>query len=109
MSIDTNITVELDEEGYLRNLDDWSPVIAQQLADNEGITLSSDHWELIEVIRNFYTQFEHSPAMRPLVKATAMQLGKDKGNSIHIMRLFPDSPAKLLAKVAGLPKPDNCL
>ena len=109
MSIDTNITIELDEEGYLRNLDDWSPVIAQQLADNEGITLSSDHWELIEVIRNFYTQFEHSPAMRPLVKATAMQLGKDKGNSIHIMRLFPGSPAKLLAKVAGLPKPDNCL
>ena len=47
--------------------------------------------------------------MRPLVKATAMQLGKDKGNSIHIMRLFPGSPAKLLAKVAGLPKPDNCL
>lgn len=109
MSIDTNITVELDEEGYLRNLDDWSPVIAEQLADNEGISLSSEHWELIEVIRDFYTQFEHSPAMRPLVKATAMQLGKDKGNSIHIMRLFPGSPAKLLAKVAGLPKPDNCL
>ena len=109
MNRDTNITVERDEEGYLRDLNDWSPAIAELLADSEGITLSSEHWELIEVIRQFYSQFEHSPAMRPLVKATAMQLGKDRGNSLHIMRLFPGSPAKLLAKIAGLPKPDNCL
>lgn len=103
------MSIEVDDEGYLRNLNDWSPDIAKQLAEAEGITLSPDHWELIEVIRDFYNDYEHSPAMRPLVKSVKIKLGEDKGKSIYFMKLFPGSPAKLLAKIAGLPKPDNCL
>ncbi|WP_420598244.1 TusE/DsrC/DsvC family sulfur relay protein [Neptuniibacter sp.] len=103
------MSIEVDAEGYLRNLDDWSPDIAKQLAEAEGIVLSPDHWELIKVIRDFYNDYEHSPAMRPLVKAVKINLGEDKGKSIYLMKLFPGSPAKLLAKIAGLPKPDNCL
>ena len=101
--------IEVDDEGYLRNLNDWSPDVAKQLAEAEGITLSLNHWELIEVIRDFYNDYEHSPAMRPLVKSVKIKLGEDKGKSIYLMKLFPGSPAKLLAKIAGLPKPDNCL
>ena len=103
------MSIEVDDEGYLRNLNDWSPDIAKQLAEAEGIVLSPDHWELIKVIRDFYNDYEHSPAMRPLVKAVKINLGEDKGKSIYLMKLFPGSPAKLLAKIAGLPKPDNCL
>ncbi|MFY0677021.1 MAG: TusE/DsrC/DsvC family sulfur relay protein [Neptuniibacter sp.] len=103
------MSIEVDDEGHLRNLNDWSPDIANQLAEAEGITLSPDHWELIEVIRDFYNDYEHSPAMRPLVKSVKIKLGEDKGKSIYLMKLFPGSPAKLLAKIAGLPKPDNCL
>jgi len=103
------MSIEVDDEGYLRNLDDWSPDIAKQLAEAEGIVLSPDHWQLIKVIRDFYNDYEHSPAMRPLVKAVKINLGEDKGKSIYLMKLFPGSPAKLLAKIAGLPKPDNCL
>jgi len=103
------MSIEVDDEGYLRNLDDWSPDIAKQLAEAEGIVLSPDHWELIKVIRDFYNDYEHSPAMRPLVKSVKIKLGEDKGKSIYLMKLFPGSPAKLLAKIAGLPKPDNCL
>lgn len=105
----TNITAPLDEEGYLRNLQDWNEDVADQLAENESLELTEAHWELIWVIREFYQDFEHSPAMRPLVKAVSLKLGKDKGRSIYLMQLFPGSPAKLLAKIAGLPKPDNCL
>jgi tRNA 2-thiouridine synthesizing protein E len=103
------MTIEFDEEGYLRQLDDWNHEVANKLAEAEGITLSSEHWELIDVIRDFYADFEHSPAMRPLVKAVKIKLGDEKGKSIYLMKLFPGSPAKLLAKIAGLPKPDNCL
>ncbi|MGH1430816.1 MAG: TusE/DsrC/DsvC family sulfur relay protein [Neptuniibacter sp.] len=103
------MSIEVDDEGYLRNLNDWSPDIAKQLAEAEGIVLSPDHWELIKVIRDFYNDYEHSPAMRPLVKSVKIKLGEDKGKSIYLMKLFPGSPAKLLAKIAGLPKPDNCL
>ncbi len=103
------MNIELDDEGYLRNLNDWSEEIAALLAEHENIVLTSDHWEVIKVIREFYDNFEHSPAMRPLVKAVSLKLGKDKGKSIYLMKLFPGSPAKLVAKIAGLPKPDNCL
>lgn len=98
-----------DKEGFLRQLDDWSPAVAEQLAAAEGIALGPAHWEVIELLRDYYVQFESSPAMRPLVKYCALKLGPDKGKSIYLMSLFPGSPAKLGSKIAGLPKPDNCL
>ncbi len=101
--------IPTDKEGYLKQLNDWSEDIARIIAAKESITLTSEHWDLIWVIRNFYEEYELSPAMRPLVKYTAKQLGPDKGNSIYLMRLFPGSPAKLLSKIAGLPRPTNCL
>ncbi|MFW1676389.1 TusE/DsrC/DsvC family sulfur relay protein [Pontibacter sp. JAM-7] len=101
--------LQLDEEGYLYNLEDWTPFIAEQLAASEGLTLTEAHWELIDLIRDFYHTYEHSPAMRPLVKAVGIKLGADKAKSIYLMQLFPGSPAKRLARIAGLPKPANCL
>jgi tRNA 2-thiouridine synthesizing protein E len=102
-------SLETDKEGYLLDLTDWSEAVAEQLAANEGISLTDDHWALIRMIRAFYATFEVSPAMRVLVKHAREQLGEDKGNSIYLMKLFPGSPAKLLAKIAGLPRPTNCL
>ncbi len=102
-------SVPVDPEGFLRNLDDWSPEAAEQLAIHEGIQLTEAHWEVLTVLRQFYKTFEMSPAMRPFVKAVAADLGPDKGKSIYLMSLFPGSPAKLASKIAGLPKPTNCL
>lgn len=101
--------IALDPEGYLVDLDDWSPAVAEALAAEEGRELTGEHWEVIEILRGFYQRYEMAPAMRPLVKAIGQQLGPDKGRSIHLMRLFPDSPAKVAARLAGLPKPTNCL
>ena len=101
--------VAFDKEGFLRCLEDWSPEVAEQIAAREGIELSDAHWEIITLLRDFYQRFEASPANRALVKFTAQQLGTEKGRSIYLMSLFPGSPAKLGSKIAGLPKPDNCL
>jgi len=101
--------IELDKEGYLRNLDDWSPAVAEQLAGAEGIELTEAHWEVIRLLQDFYREFELSPAMRPLVKYVGQHLGADKGKSIYLMQLFPPSPAKVASKIAGLPKPTHCL
>jgi tRNA 2-thiouridine synthesizing protein E len=98
-----------DKEGFLCKLDDWTPEIAHQIAIGEGIELTDAHWEIIELLREFYRRFEASPANRALVKFVARELGPDKGRSIYLMSLFPGSPAKIGSKVAGLPKPDNCL
>ena len=98
-----------DKLGFLRTVSDWTPEVAEQIAVTEGITLSDQHWELISLIRQYYAEFDSSPAMRPLVKYTALNLGPDKGKSMYLLSLFPGSPAKICSKIAGLPKPDNCL
>lgn len=101
--------IPLDPEGYLVNRDEWSTEVAKALANDEGIELTDAHWEVIQVLREFYAKYEMSPAMRAWVKAVKQHLGDEKGNSIYLMSLFPESPAKRAAKIAGLPKPTNCL
>jgi len=99
----------VDDQGFLLDLNDWSEELAEQIAHSEGIHLSPSHWEIIELLREFYHEYEVSPAMRILVKQTKLKLGEDKGNSHYLLSLFPGSPAKLASKIAGLPKPTNCL
>jgi len=102
-------TPALDKEGFLRHLQDWNRDVAVILASREQIQLTPQHWEIIELLRQFYQQFDLSPAMRPLVKYIRHHLGDDKANSMYLLQLFPGSPAKIASKIAGLPKPDNCL
>ena len=101
--------IAADDQGFLINLDDWNSAIAEQIALDEGIQLTEAHWEIIHLLRAFYIEFDLSPAMRILVKHTKEKLGEEKGNSIYLMTLFPGSPAKIASKIAGLPKPTNCL
>ena len=102
-------THSFDKEGFLQDYRAWTPEIATEIAGREGIDLNPAHWEIIEVLRCYYREFDSSPAMRPLVKYCARELGPEKGKSVYLMSLFPGSPAKLGSKIAGLPKPDNCL
>ncbi len=101
--------IATDSEGYLQEISDWSEEVASIIADEENITLTQDHWEIILLLRQFYQEFDLSPAMRPLIKYVTLHLGKEKGNSIYLLQLFPESPAKIASKIAGLPRPANCL
>ena len=105
----TMIDALLDEEGFLLNSNDWTADIMMILAQQEGLALTEAHLELIYLVRAFYEEYDLSPAMRPLVKTIKQRLGPEKGTSLYLMQLFPGSPAKRLAKLAGLPKPANCL
>ena len=100
---------EVDEEGYLLNIGDWNKEIALAMAAEDDIELSAEHWEVIDALRAFYADTGVSPAMRILVKIVKQKVSVEKGNSIHLLTLFPNSPAKLAAKIAGLPRPTNCL
>lgn len=105
----SNKAVALDKEGFLVNPHDWNEEIANRLAQNEQIYLTTEHWEIINLVRDFYQTFQISPSMRALVKRTSQVLGEEKGKSIYLLKLFPVSPAKYSCKIAGLPKPANCL
>jgi tRNA 2-thiouridine synthesizing protein E len=108
MLIVNNQTIETDKEGYLENLNDWNKDVAVELAKTEGIELTEQHWEIIQVLRDFYQTYETSPSARPLAKAVKLALGEEKASSLYLMTLFPESPAKQAAKIAGLPRPANC-
>lgn len=101
--------ISLDDEGYLVNLQDWSVDVANALAERESITMTALHWQIIELLRSFYQQYELSPSNRPLIKYLNQQLPMEQINSLRLNLLFNGSPAKLAAKLAGLPKPTNCL
>ncbi|ANF58132.1 TusE/DsrC/DsvC family sulfur relay protein [Halotalea alkalilenta] len=106
-------SVALDPEGYLVELAQWTPEVAVALAAREGRELDARHWEILELLREFYARFELSPAMRPLIKAVRASLGDEKGSSLYLLALFPEggaqeSPARIAARLAGLPKPTNC-
>ncbi|BCE01797.1 TusE/DsrC/DsvC family sulfur relay protein [Marinicellulosiphila megalodicopiae] len=103
------MNIQTDHLGFLKDLTQWNEQVCIHLATLEKITLTPEHLEVIFTIREFYQTFELSPAMRPLCKFLKLKLGPDKASSIYLMTLFGQSPAKMAAKLAGLPKPDNCL
>jgi tRNA 2-thiouridine synthesizing protein E len=110
MSIEVNgKTLETDEEGYLANLADWEPAVAEVMAQEDNLALGSDHWEIINFLREYYEEYQIAPAVRVLTKAVGKKLGPDKGNSKYLYELFPYGPGKQACKYAGLPKPTGCV
>ncbi|MDC9588375.1 sulfurtransferase TusE [Xenorhabdus sp. XENO-10] len=101
--------IETDAQGYLKNYSDWQEAIVPIIAEQEAITLTEQHWEVIRFVREFYEEFNTSPAIRMLVKAISQKYGEEKGNSRYLYRLFPKGPAKQATKIAGLPKPVKCI
>ena len=101
--------IPTDKAGYLLDHSLWCEDMVELLAEKENIALTPAHWEVIKFVRNFYEEYETSPAIRALVKAMATKYGPEKGNSRYLQRLFPKGPAKQATKLAGLPKPAKCL
>ncbi|MDX1801990.1 MAG: TusE/DsrC/DsvC family sulfur relay protein [Marinobacter sp.] len=99
-----------NSEGFLEHASDWTPQIALEIASESNIELNDNHWEIIKLLRTFYAEYDMSPpSNRLFVKAVRERLGDDKGNSIYLMQLFPGTPAKTACRIAGLPRPTNCL
>jgi tRNA 2-thiouridine synthesizing protein E len=101
--------IEVDEEGYLVNLADWTQDVANYLAQEEKVEMSDAHWEVVNFLREYYDEYQIAPAIRVLTKAIAKKLGADKGNNKYLYELFPYGPAKQACKIAGLPKPTGCI
>lgn len=101
--------ISLDDEGYLLTLDRWNESVAVELASRENIKLTEAHWEIIWLIRRFYQRYQMAPASRALISYVRKELGSDKARSVYVMHLFGGSATKTVAKIAGLPKPHNCI
>src|SRR5262245_12664794 len=98
-----------DVDRHLTELAAWSENVATEIARRDGIELTTEHWEVVRLVRDFYARTGIAPAMRPLVKLVGEALGPTRANSLFLLRLFPGSPARSVAKIAGLPRPTNCI
>jgi len=102
-------TIESDEEGYLIDISLWNRELAELIAEDEDIEMTTDHWEVINFLRQYYEDFQIAPAVRVLTKAVKKKMGPEKGNSKYLYELFPYGPGKQACKIAGLPKPTGCI
>jgi tRNA 2-thiouridine synthesizing protein E len=94
---------EVDEDGFLANLDEWGPEWVDYVKELEGITeLQDDHWKVIHMLQDYFKKNGIAPMVRILSKVTGFKLK-------YIYELFPSGPGKGACKMAGLPKPTGCV
>ena len=103
MTLIADAAVDVDAEGFLTNPDEWNETIAAEIARENGIPeLSDRHWLVVRFMRERYLETGTAPSIR--------SLGKESGVSIkELYQLFPKGPAKLAAKIGGIPKPKGCI
>jgi dissimilatory sulfite reductase related protein len=75
----------------------------------DGIALTSEHWVILTIFRDYFVRFEIEPPMRALVSETRKRLGRDKGTSRFLYQLFPKGPTTQACRYAGLPRPISCV
>ena len=96
-------SIERNEEGFLVNPADWNKEIALEIAQGEGLPeLNEAHWKIIEFSRANAEKSGAAPTLRQITKGAGVPT-KD------LFKLFPKGPAKKVAKISGLGKPEGCV
>ena len=96
-------TVEVDAEGFLTHAEQWNEQLAEEIARENGIVeLTPRHWLVVRFMRERFLETGTAPTIR--------SLGKESGVPVkELYQLFPKGPAKLAAKIGGIPKPRGCI
>ncbi len=95
--------VELNDEGFFVDPTQWTKDMAVEMAKADGIDeLTAQHWQVLDFMRKEYFEKGTGPTVRVL--------GKTSGVSVkELYELFPKGPAKMAARIAGIPKPKGCI
>ena len=103
MTLIADAPVDVDPEGFLTDSRQWNETIAEAIARDNGVgQLTERHWLVIHFMRDRYLTTGTAPSIRAL--------GKESGVPIkELYQLFPKGPAKLAAKIGGIPKPKGCI
>jgi len=97
------LDVELNEEGFFVHPEEWTEEMVPELARREGIDEITDaHWTVIRYMRAAFAANGTGPTVRALGKSSGVTI-------MELYHLFPKGPAKIAAKIAGIPKPRGCI
>lgn len=100
----------LDQDGHLCDHTQWSEQVAQLLADTIPVQLTDEHMRILLQVRAFFDDYNHPPATRPLIKHLMRTLPDDDISNQKLQQLFNTGlVARHVNRLAGLPKPPNCL
>jgi TusE/DsrC/DsvC family sulfur relay protein len=99
----TGLPVERDAEGFFTDPHQWTEQMAGEIARDNGVDeLTDRHWIVIRFMRKAYLEKGSAPSIRTLGKVSGVPIKE-------LYQLFPKGPAKLAAKIAGIPKPRGCI
>lgn len=103
MTLIADAPVDVDAEGFLTSPEQWNEEIAEAIARDHGIDeLTERHWLVVRFMRERYLATGTAPSIRAL--------GKESGVPVkELYQLFPKGPAKLAARIGGIPKPKGCI
>ena len=95
--------LDVDAEGFLQKPEQCNETLAAEIARENGVpALTERHWMVVRYMRDRYLTTGAAPSIR--------SLGKESGVDIkELYKLFPKGPAKLAAKIGGIPKPKGCI
>jgi tRNA 2-thiouridine synthesizing protein E len=97
--------IETTENGYLVSQDDWDKNVAETIATAEGLTLTQDHWDLIDYLRDaYFNRNGEQPNNRAILKAMQDKWPARKVDNKTLFDLYPGNPSKQAGKIAGLPE-----
>jgi len=95
--------VQVNEEGFMTNPAEWTKDIAVELAKEEGLLeLTPAHWKVIDFARQKAVESGASPTLRTITSNAGV-------TTKELFSLFPKGPAKKVARIAGLGKPEGCV
>jgi len=103
MTLIADAPVDVDAEGFMTDPEQWNDEIARAVARDNGVPeLTDRHWLVVRFMRDRYLETGNAPSIR--------SLGKESGVPVkELYQLFPKGPAKLAAKIGGIPKPKGCI
>ncbi|WP_062300288.1 TusE/DsrC/DsvC family sulfur relay protein [Demequina maris] len=94
--------IHVDAEGFLTEYDEWDETLAQQLADQIGVEMTPEHWDVIRFLRADYAETGTTATTRRVNAVGGFPVKQQ-------FALFPKKPGKKMSYIAGLPKPAGCV
>ena len=96
--------IQIDQDGYLVNVDDWSTAVTEYMAEADDLELLGDHWLLIDFLHRFYSEYRLAPELPVLARSLCKDQNNCRWTRRYIKELFPGG-AKTACRYAGLPTP----
>ena len=93
---------ERDGDGYLKDMNEWTPEIGRAMAEADDFELDDVRWDHIMKARAYYEEHTTVPPIRKFSKF----VGQDKK---EMFKLWLTGPMKPITKYGGLPKPTGCV